>query len=171
MSFLIAAPDVLVVAAADVAGIGSSLNAANVAAAISTTAVVSAAGDEVSAAVAALFSGHARQFQALSAQAAAVHAEFVATLTGAGSAYGLAEAANGSPLQTLEQDILGVINAPTNLVLGRPLIGPGSNGAPGTGQAGGAGGILWGNGGSGGSGVAGTATAQGGPGGAGGSEG
>jgi PPE-repeat protein len=52
----------------------------------------------------------------------------------------------------VQQDVLGVINAPTNLLLGRPLIGNGTNGAAGTGQPGGAGGILWGNGGTGGSG-------------------
>src|ERR1043165_7740426 len=48
-----------------------------------------------------------------------------------------------------------LINAPTQLLLGRPLIGNGANGAAGTGQAGGAGGILWGNGGTGGSGAVG----------------
>ncbi len=39
------------------------------------------------------------------------------------------------------------MNTPTQLLLGRPLIGNGANGAPGTGQAGGAGGLLYGNGG------------------------
>ena len=37
-----------------------------------------------------------------------------------------------------------MINAPTDLLLGTPLIGKGTNGAPGTGQAGGPGGLLWG---------------------------
>ncbi len=58
MSYLIAAPGMLAAAAADVASIGSSLSAAHVAAAAPTTAVVAAAGDEVSAAIASLFSGH-----------------------------------------------------------------------------------------------------------------
>jgi DprA winged helix domain len=62
-------------------------------------------------------------------------------------------------------------NAPTQALLGRPIIGNGANGAAGTGQAGGAGGILWGNGGNGGSGAAGTATAPAGGGGAGGAAG
>ena len=35
-------------------------------------------------------------------------------LTGGAGAYAAAEAANASPLQTLEQDLLGVINAPTD---------------------------------------------------------
>jgi len=162
MSYLIAAPDLMATAAADVAGIGASLNAAHAAAATPTTALVSAAGDEVSAAIAALFSSHGQEYQTLNAQAAAFHAQFVQALNGAGSAYAAAEAANASPLQTLEDAILGVINAPTNLLLGRPLIGDGTNGAPGTGQAGGAGGILWGNGGAGGSGAPGQAGGRGG---------
>ena len=121
-----------------------------------TTAVLAAAGDEVSAAIASLFSGHGQAFQALSAEAAAFHAHFVSTLNATAGAYTAAEAANASPLQALEplwQDVRAVINAPTDLLLGRPLIGKGTNGAPGTGQAGGPGGILWGDGGDGGSGA------------------
>ena len=57
--------------------IGSSLNAANAAATARTTAVISAAEDEVSAAIAAQFSCHAQQFQALSGQAATFHPQFV----------------------------------------------------------------------------------------------
>ena len=76
MSYVIAAPEMLASAARDMAGIGSSLQPANVAAAGSDEALVAAAGDEVSAAIASLFSGHGQQFQALSAQAAAFHAHF-----------------------------------------------------------------------------------------------
>ena len=81
------------------------------------TAVVAAAGDEVSAAIASVFSGHAKDFQALSARAAAFHAEFVRAISGAGGAYSVAEAANAGPLQALFplwQDVRGVINAPTD---------------------------------------------------------
>jgi PE family len=128
MSFVVAAPETLAAASADVGSIGSAVNTAHAAAASATTSVGVAAGDEVSSAIAALFSGHAQEYHALSAQAAAWHAEFVQALTGAGGAYAAAEAANASPLQTLEQDILGAINAPTSLLLGRPLIGNGANG-------------------------------------------
>ena len=61
-------------------------------------AVLPAAADEVSAAIAALFSGQAQEFQALGAQAAAFHEQFVQALRGAGGAYAAAEAANASPL-------------------------------------------------------------------------
>jgi PE family len=152
-SFVVAAPELLATAAADVTGIGSSLTAASAAASAPTTLVIAAAGDEVSAAIATLFSDHPQHFQALNARAAEFHSDFVQALRSAAGSYAAAEAANASPLQTLEQDVLGVINAPTNTLLGRPLIGDGTSGATGTGQAGGAGGILVGNGGNGGSGA------------------
>src|SRR5277367_376115 len=86
MLYVIAAPEMLVAAASDVAGIGSSISTATAAAAGSTTGVAAAAGDEVSAAIASLFSSHAQQFQALGAQAAGFHTEFAQALTaGAGS--------------------------------------------------------------------------------------
>jgi hypothetical protein len=153
MLYVITTPDLLAVVASDVAGIGSSLRAANAAAAAPTTAVAAAAADEVSAAIASLFAAYGRQYQALNAQAAAFHTQFVESLTGAGIAYAASEAASVTPLQLGEAVVLYVINFPTNVVLGRPLIGAGRNGAPRTGQAGGGGGLLWGNGGTGGSGA------------------
>ncbi|WP_142282303.1 PE family protein, partial [Mycobacterium sp. IEC1808] len=164
MSFLIAAPELMAAAASDLAGIGSTLGAAR-AAAVSTTGVLAAGEDEVSAAIAALFSAHGQQFQGLGAQAAAFHDQFVQALRAAAGGYTAAEAANSSPLQTVWQDVRGAINAPTQLLLGAPLIGKGTDGAPGTGQAGGPGGLLWGDGGNGGSGLPGQ------PGGAGGNAG
>jgi PE family len=77
MSFVIAAPEALVGAATDLANIGSTIGVANAAAAASTTSVLAAAADEVSTAIAALFEAHAQGYQALNAQAAAFHQEFV----------------------------------------------------------------------------------------------
>ncbi|GFG80846.1 hypothetical protein MPRG_41220 [Mycobacterium paragordonae] len=168
-SYVIAAPDALAAASSNLSGLGSSIQAANAAAASSTTQLAVAAQDEVSAAISALFGNFGQEYQALSSQMALFHDQFVQTLSSGGLMYGAADAAAASPLQTLEQDIMGVINAPSQLLTGRPLIGDGANGAPGTGQRGGDGGWLWGNGGNGGSGVAGTATTTGGTGGAGGS--
>lgn len=105
MSFVVIAPEALAAAAADVAGIGSSVGAATASAAVPTTLVVAAAGDEVSTAVASLFSGHAREFQALSARAAEFHSQFVEALIAGAGAYASTEAANAGPLQTLEQDL------------------------------------------------------------------
>nr|WP_081287665.1 PE domain-containing protein [Mycobacterium asiaticum] len=158
MLFLMAAPDLMTAAAANAAGIGSSIGAANLAALSPTSTVLAAAADEVSAAIASLFANHALDYQTFSAQVAGSYEQFVRTLSAASGAYAAAEAASAGPLQP----VLDVINAPTNFLLGRPLIGDGVNGVAGTGQAGGDGGILWGNGGTGGSGGAGQAGGRGG---------
>lgn len=152
MSGVIAALDTLTAAATDVAGLGAAINAANAAAAVSTTRLMAAAGDEVSADIAALFSDHALQYQAVSAEAVAFHGRFVQALTGGVQMYAAAETANTASLQTLGQDLLGMVNALAAAVLGRPLIGNGTNGAPGSGDAGGPGGLLFGNAGNGGAG-------------------
>jgi hypothetical protein len=138
MSFVHASTDLIGNAATDLAGIRSALSAANAAAAGPTAQIQAAGADEISAAIATLFGSHAHAYQAFSAQATAFHDQFVQTLEGAGNAYA-AEAANASPLQS----VLDAINAPTQTLLGRPLIGDGANGGPG--QAGGDGGLLYQN--------------------------
>ncbi|HYQ34693.1 MAG TPA: PE family protein [Mycobacterium sp.] len=75
-----AVPEFVASAATDLSNIGSGLSVANAVAAAPTTAVVAAAGDEVSAAIASLFSGHAKGFQALSARAAAFSCRVCARL-------------------------------------------------------------------------------------------
>lgn len=74
MSFVIAAPEALDSAATDLVVLGSTLGAATAA---QTTGIVAAAHDEVSAAIAALFSAHGQAYQAASAQAAAFHTRFI----------------------------------------------------------------------------------------------
>ena len=94
MSYVIAAPELMTAAATDVAGIGSTLNVANAVAAATTTGILAATQDEVSAAIAELFSGHAQAYQARGAQAAAFHEQFVQALTAGAGSYVSAEAAN-----------------------------------------------------------------------------
>ncbi len=127
MSFVIAAPETLVRAASDLANIGSTLGAANAAALGPTTELLAAGADEVSAAIASLFAAHGQAYQAVSAQMSAFHAQFVQTFTAGAGAYASAEAAAAAPLEGL----LNIVNTPTQLLLGRPLIGNGANGAPG----------------------------------------
>ena len=145
MSFVIAAPDMVMSAATDLANIGSTISAAHAAAAAPTTGVLAAGADEVSAAIAALFSGHGQAFQALNSRAAAFHAQFVQNLTSGGAAYAGADV-------SAQQSLLDIVNAPTQALLGRPLIGNGTNGGTvnGVGQPGGDGGLLVGDGGAGG---------------------
>ena len=81
MSFVIATPDVITAAATDLASIGSTVTAANAAAAAGTTGMLDAAADEVSTAITAQFETHAQNYQTLSAQAAAFHDQLVGRLT------------------------------------------------------------------------------------------
>ena len=148
VSFLAVAPELLGSAAADLESIGSALHAAHLAAAVSTTGLATAGADEVSAAVAALFARYGQEYQALGAQASVFHRQFVRALSSGAGFYLIAEAANASPLQTVLDDLLGVVNAPTEALLGRPLIGNGANGTAAS-PNGGAGGLLYGNGGTG----------------------
>ncbi|PJE21533.1 MAG: hypothetical protein CK431_21255 [Mycobacterium sp.] len=98
MSQLVVAPGLLTTATAGVAGIGSSLEAARLAAATPTTALASAAADEISEAVAALFSGFGQQYQALGAQTSALLQQFGQSIHAAAASYAAAEASNSSLL-------------------------------------------------------------------------
>ncbi|KAA1430515.1 PE family protein [Mycolicibacter arupensis] len=96
MSFVTAQPEVLTAAAGSLSGIGDSLVAGVSAAAAPTTGVVAPAVDLVSALTAAQFSAHGNLFQEVSAQAAAVHQQIVATLGSNASAYAYTEAVNAT---------------------------------------------------------------------------
>jgi hypothetical protein len=96
MSFVTTQPEALAAAAGSLQAIGSTLSAQNAAAAAPTTGVVPAAADEVSALTAAQFAAHAQMYQAVSAQAAAIHEQFVNTLSMSGATYGVTEAANAA---------------------------------------------------------------------------
>ncbi len=114
MSFVLISPEVVSAAAGDLANVGSTISAANKAAAAATTQVLAAGADEVSARIAALFGMYGLEYQAISAQVAAYHQQFVQTLRTGAASYMLAEATN------VEQNLLNLINAPTQTLLGRP---------------------------------------------------
>src|SRR5215468_1668042 len=127
MSFVIAAPEFVTAAASDLTSLGATIRSANAAAATQTTGVLAAAEDEVSAAIAAVFSAHGEGFQALSAQAAAFHEQFVQAVTAGVGSYVSAETANvaaftANPAQSIQQDLLNLINGPSLVLTGRPLI-------------------------------------------------
>ncbi|MCQ4365378.1 PE family protein, partial [Mycobacterium gordonae] len=152
MSFVSASTEAVAAAATDASRIGSTLLSANAAAASATTVVLAAGADEISVALAALFSGHGQAYQSLSAQMMTLHDQFVQNFNSSANSYARAEATNVSPLQSL----VDAVNAPVQAVTGRPLIGNGANAAPGSGLNGGDGGWLVGSGGAGGSGAANT---------------
>jgi PE family len=122
MSFVIATPELVTAAATDLANIGTTLTTANAAAATQTTGVLAAAEDEVSAAIAAVFSAHGQAFQALSAQAAAFHDQFVQTLTAGAASYLSTEAANASGVAGLGGGSGGIVQSLGNTLLSK-LVG------------------------------------------------
>src|SRR4051812_7351751 len=104
---------------------------------------MAAAGDEVSLAIAAYFSQHGEDFQALSAKADAFHQQFEQALKGGGNSYAATEAANASPLQSAP--LQSVLGAPAQTPSNRSLIGSRADGT--VPRVGGAGGALLGSGG------------------------
>lgn len=107
VSFVWVSPELVSAAAADVAGIGSAVGAANTAAAAATTELLAAGGDEVSAAIAELFGMYGRDYQRIAFGAAGFHAR-VAALLGAGAdSYGWAESSGVLSLQGLQRDVWG----------------------------------------------------------------
>jgi PE family len=98
VSFVFATPEALTAAASNITDIGSALSTANAAALAPITAPLAAAADQVSAAVSAVLSEHGQTYHAISAQFATFHDQFLQALSGAGSSYASAEAANAKPL-------------------------------------------------------------------------
>ena len=94
MAFVITQPAALTAAADNTAAIGSAMNALNAAAATPTTGLAPAAADQVSALTAAAFAAQGSLYQEVSAQAAAIHQLFVATLRASAGSYAATEAAN-----------------------------------------------------------------------------
>ena len=105
MSFLNTTPEFVSAAASDLASIGANLDGAHAAAVTPTTAILAAGGDEVSEGVATLFGAQGRAYQALSAQAATFHQQFVQLMNAGAGTYASAEATNGKPLPTFEAKI------------------------------------------------------------------
>ncbi len=94
MSFVTTQPQSLIATATALAGIGSTMSAHNAAAAAPITGVIPPAADEVSAMTVAHLATHAQNYQAVSAQAAAIHEQFVAVLMSNAHSYADTETAN-----------------------------------------------------------------------------
>ncbi len=111
MTSLIATPDLIAAAATDVAGIGSTLEAAHAAAVAPTTGILAAAHDEVSTQIAAVFSRYAGEYQRLFRDAAAFHATFAEALDAAAAAYAGTESANAAATFSLGGLVVDVFDA------------------------------------------------------------
>lgn len=98
MSFVNTHPEMLIGAAGDLGSIGAAVASGNAVAAGPTAAVIPPAADPVSASMVAQFAAHAGMYQAMAAQAAAVHEMFVATLGASAGSYAATELANTAAL-------------------------------------------------------------------------
>lgn len=112
MSFVSVQPDLLATFATDLMGIRTTVGSANAAAATQITTLVAAAEDEISAAAAALFSGHGQAYLEAVNMASALHKAFERALASAALAYAETEVANAASAQ------LTSIAAPIRSLLG-----------------------------------------------------
>ncbi|MCV7200389.1 PE family protein, partial [Mycobacterium angelicum] len=111
MSFVNATPEYVAAAASDLAKIGTAINTANSAASGATSVVQAAGADAVSASISHLFGAHAAAYQAISAQAALFHDQFVQLMSGGATQYADTEVVNAAPLQAAAQPVLGAASA------------------------------------------------------------
>ena len=94
MSFVNTQPAAIAAAASQIEGIANSFAAESSAAASSTTDVLPAAADEVSGLQAGVFSTYGQLYQSVSAQAQAIHQQFVQLLNQSSGSYQDTETAN-----------------------------------------------------------------------------
>ncbi len=142
-SYVIAATEAFGVVSGDLTGVEEAIKGATAAATPSTTGIVAAAEDEVSAAIASFFGRYGADFHALTAQATLFHDRFVGALRGAGATYAAAEATNVSLLlQGVQQQFFDQgFFSPFIYLTGQPLfgkaaVGPAVTGSTGLGLAG-----------------------------------
>jgi PE family/PPE-SVP subfamily C-terminal region len=94
MSYVTTAPAAISTAATQLEGVGTSFATESSAAAGSTTAIAPAAADEVSMLQSGVFSTYGQLYQTVSAQAQAIHQQFVNLLQQSSGSYQETEAAN-----------------------------------------------------------------------------
>jgi hypothetical protein len=135
MSFVTTVPQAIAAAATQLEGIGNSFSAESAAAAAPTTAVAPAASDEVSALQASTFSTYGQLYQTVSAEAQAIHQQFVNLLQSSSNSYQGTESANAAQAaansassgassaasSAAPTTITGTISALTALLAGSPL--------------------------------------------------
>jgi hypothetical protein len=141
MSYVNTTPAAIAAAATQLEGIGNSFTAESSAAAAPTTAIAPAASDEVSTLQAGVFSTYGQLYQTVSAQAQAIHQQFVNLLQSSSGSYQETEAANqagaaasslansgsSAAAQPAQGTITDLINGLTSFLTGGPAGGLSSN--------------------------------------------
>lgn len=87
MSFVNVVPDIIAKAVEGLDHLGSTISAANAAAATAIVGMSAPAADEVSAAITSLLNTQAQEYQSVSAQVAAYHSQFVNLLNAGANSY------------------------------------------------------------------------------------
>jgi PE family/PPE-SVP subfamily C-terminal region len=140
MSFVTTAPAAIAAAATQLEGVGTSFATESSAAVGSTTAVSPAAADEVSILQSGVFSTYGQLYQTVSAQAQAIHQQFVNTLQQSSGSYQETEGANqlgaaasslsnatgsgsSAAAQPAQGTISGLINGLTSFLTTGPVFG------------------------------------------------
>jgi hypothetical protein len=120
MAYVSTAPAAIAAAASQLEGIGNSFAAESSAAAAPTTALAPAASDAVSALQAGVFSTYGQLYQTVSAQAMAIHQQFVNLLQSSSGSYLDTEAANqaGAAASSLSNASSGASSAAPTTITG-----------------------------------------------------
>ena len=136
MSFVTTAPAAITAAATQLEGVGTSFATESSAAAGSTTAISPAAADEVSILQSGAFSTYGQLYQTVSAQAQAIHQQFVNLLQSSSGSYQETEGANqvgaaasslantgsSAAAQPAQGGITDAITSLTSFLSGLPLV-------------------------------------------------
>jgi hypothetical protein len=136
MSYVTTAPAAISAAATQLEGVGTSFATESAGAASATTAVSPAAADEVSILQSGVFSTYGQLYQTVSAQAQAIHQQFVNALQQSSGSYQETEAANqagtaanslsnasGAASSAQDQPITDLINNLTSFLTTGPVFG------------------------------------------------
>lgn len=123
MSFVNATPEYVAAAASDLEKIGTAINYANSMASGATSVVQAAGADAVSASISHLFGVHAAAYQAISAQAALFHNQFVQLMSGGAQQYADTEVVNAEPLAVAPQAVAGAANLSGQAMSSQQFIG------------------------------------------------
>jgi PE family/PPE-SVP subfamily C-terminal region len=146
MSYLTTAPAAIWEAATQLEGVGSSFAAESAGAAAPTTAISPAAADEVSILQSSVFSTYGQLYQTVSAQAQAIHQQFVNTLQQSSGSYqeteganqlgaaanslsGVANSGSSAAAQPAQGTITDAITSLTSFLSGLPLVNNSAFGA------------------------------------------
>lgn len=111
MSYVNAITEEIASAANQLEVIGTGISAQSAAAAAPTSSVVPAGSDPVSALQSALFSAYGSLYQQISAEAQAIHQQFVQMLNQSGLSYSTAEATNASSASNPFQTLMTILNS------------------------------------------------------------